>query len=154
MLNVFCDLRLAAILISAISGVALAAQTSSTTAYVHASRVALRAQPSATAPAAGYLTTNTAVDIQERSGEWCRVRSVSPPLSGFVACRFLGDAPLTLEAVAASTRFRGRSRQVRNGARRNEQFARAERHVMTTRFRWVPSDAFVVAFIALTVARS
>jgi hypothetical protein len=104
MLNFLCDLRLAAILISAISAIALGAQTSSTTAYVHASRVALRAQPSATAPAAGYLTTNTAVDIQERSGEWCRVRSGSPLVAGFVACRFLGDGPLTLEAVVARLR--------------------------------------------------
>ena len=100
MLNRLCDLRLAAILVSAIFGTVLGAQTSPPTAYVHASRVALRAQMSTTAPAVGYLTTNTAVDIQERSGEWCRVRSASPPQSGFVACRFLGDAPLTLEAVA------------------------------------------------------
>ena len=96
-----CNLRFAAILICAVSAIALQAQTRSAIAYVHASRVAVRVQPSATATAAGFVTTNTSVEIQERAGEWCRVQSTSPPLSGFVACRFLGAAPVSLEAVAA-----------------------------------------------------
>jgi hypothetical protein len=71
-------------------------------AYVQASRVAVRAQPSATAAAVDYLTTNTDVEIEERSGEWCRVRSGT--IRGFMACRMLGNAKLTIEAIDAKLR--------------------------------------------------
>ena len=94
------DLRLALLLICALSGSALLGQTQSPIAYVHASRVAVRVQPSATSTAAGFVTTNTTVEIQERAGEWCRVK-VSSRLSGYVGCWFLSDAPLTLEVVQA-----------------------------------------------------
>jgi hypothetical protein len=77
------------------------AQTTPSVAYVHASRAAIRSQPSATAPAAGYVTTNTRVEVDARSGEWCKVRTKSVPAPGFIACRFLGEAPLTLEAIDA-----------------------------------------------------
>ena len=71
-------------------------------AYVQGSRVTVRSQPSVVAPVAGYLTTNAETDVLERGAEWCRIRSTSTaPLSGFIACRFLADAPLTLEAIDA-----------------------------------------------------
>jgi hypothetical protein len=76
-------------------------RTQTEVAYVHASRVAVRAQPLAAAAVAGYVTTNTRVEVEERAGDWCRVRSASLVHAGFVACRFLADAPLTLDAVAS-----------------------------------------------------
>ena len=77
----------------------VSAQAPASHAYVQASRVAVRAQPSATAAVVDYLTTNTDVEIDERSGEWCRVRS--GPIRGFMACRMLGNAKLTIEAIDA-----------------------------------------------------
>jgi hypothetical protein len=80
----------------------VSAQAPASHAYVQASRVAVRAQPSATAAVADYLTTNADVEIEERNGEWCRIRSGT--IRGFMACRLLGNAKLTIEAIDAKLR--------------------------------------------------
>lgn len=86
---------------------AAAAQGPSSRAYVSASRAALRAQPAAAAPVVDYLTTNTEVAILERTTDWCRVRGQAGAAPGFIACRFLGTAKLTIDAIEARLHDKG-----------------------------------------------
>jgi hypothetical protein len=73
-------------------------------AYVTASRASVRAQPAPAAPIIGYLTTNADVQILERTRDWCGVRAASFTGSGYIACRLLGDAPLTVPDIEARLR--------------------------------------------------
>jgi hypothetical protein len=68
--------------------------------YVQASRVALRAQPTAASTAIGFLTTNTEVRVQGRRSDWCEVDSPSTKQRGFVGCAALSRTKLTEEAIA------------------------------------------------------
>ncbi len=70
-------------------------------AYVSASRAALRSQPAVAAPVVDYLTTNTEVEVQKRTGDWCAVRVTAVATSGFIACALLGETKLTIGAIEA-----------------------------------------------------
>lgn len=69
-------------------------------AYVHGSRVVLRATADATSAAAGRLTTNTLVEVQRDDSGRCTVRVPATGASGVLACALLGDRPLTLDDTA------------------------------------------------------
>ena len=101
--------------------------------FVHASRAALRVQPSRTALVVGYLTTNTEVEVQTRTGEWCGVRVAAVSAPGFIACSLLGDNRLTLEEIDAriltfgeNVRAHGVEDQVPDDARRLTAVRRIE----------------------------
>ena len=99
--------RAARILVSLAVGLLMSrAASGQSIAHVQGSYVAVRSQPSVVAPIAGYLTTNTIVELAERGTEWCRIRSTSTAsLTAFISCRALGDAPVTLDVVRAQLRI-------------------------------------------------
>ena len=86
-------------LLSLLAAGVLSAAQDPPRAFVHASRAALRGQPSPTAPVVDYLTTNTEVEVGEKRGDWCAARVTGAARSGFIACQLLGDVKLTLSDV-------------------------------------------------------
>ena len=67
-------------------------------AYVQASRAALREAPSSTSRVLGVVSTNAALEILGRSGEWCEVRSAPVPRA-FIACHLIDSSRLTLQSI-------------------------------------------------------
>lgn len=74
-------------------GHALAAENSR---WVHGSWVNLRTAPSAKAEVIDRLVVNTEVTLLSIQGDWCEITSNDKPIRGFLGCKFLGEAPLTL----------------------------------------------------------
>lgn len=90
--------RLAGLVVWAAAALA-AAPAAAETAWVDATRLALREAASAQAPVRGYLVTNTPVELLARSEPWCEVRHEAQ--RGFVVCRYLAAAPLSASRLDA-----------------------------------------------------
>ena len=45
------------------------------------------------------FSANTKVALLSQNGEWCKIRSLTSKLKGFMVCRLLGDEPLKIEVV-------------------------------------------------------
>lgn len=69
--------------------------------FIHGSWVNVREAAASTARAVEQLTTNTAVEVTARQGEWCALR-YGAGKSGFVACNLLGAKPLTLAEAGSN----------------------------------------------------
>lgn len=72
---------------------------SSSPQWVHGSWVNVRSTPSSTATIVTRVTANTKVALLSRAGKWCKVRTYPANINGFVACRLLGDKPLSLDVI-------------------------------------------------------
>jgi hypothetical protein len=90
------------VIVALASGLGAGPQAMATPAYVQASRAALRAHPSPTAPVISYLTANAEVVVTDRGATWCGVQVAN--LKGFVACSLLGDAKLSIGAIEGKLR--------------------------------------------------
>lgn len=64
--------------------------------WVQGSWVNLRSAPASSASVKAQLTTNTALQITAKDGDWCAVRVANPPAEGYVNCSLLASEPLTL----------------------------------------------------------
>lgn len=69
-------------------------------AYVHGSRVVLRAGPDTASPVMAHLTTNTVVELRREEVGRCEVRVPQTRAAGYTRCDLLGDRPLTLDDTA------------------------------------------------------
>ncbi|MDX1252709.1 MAG: hypothetical protein IDH49_10760 [Gammaproteobacteria bacterium] len=67
--------------------------------FVHASRLPVRAQATATSDALGHLVTNQAVRLIATRGEWCEIESERPKLHGYSPCKFFSEKPLALAEI-------------------------------------------------------
>lgn len=66
--------------------------------WVVAVGVRLRGGPSDDAPVLGRVGINTSLQLRGQSGDWCDVERADGA-RGWIACRYLGDAPLDLAAI-------------------------------------------------------
>lgn len=83
-------------LVSLLACTQAAAQVIPQAAWVQGSWVNLRSAPATSASVKSQLTTNTALQVTAKDGDWCAVRVASPATDGYVNCSLLGNEPLTL----------------------------------------------------------
>ena len=78
------------------------------TVWVQGSWVNLRAAPSAKAPVVSRLIVNTEASLLAEQGDWCEVAAAAQETRGFMSCKLLGAAPLTLDDIDAKPDANGK----------------------------------------------
>lgn len=75
--------------------------------WIQGSWVNLRASADTRAEVIDHLVVNTEVAIKSRQGDWCEIAVEGRAVRGFISCKLLGDAPVTLAAVGGDAETTG-----------------------------------------------